>query len=377
VTEENEFIYCPYIEVKQPIGCFYVTSLSFQELSAIAYADIRKVDSDFDNYLGIQRSVSPGRRKEIAEYVNTLDATFPTSIILAIDTKKDGELTHNIEIEGGRLKIKKDEKVASILDGQHRLAGMREAVKQLNSNLDDFHLNVTIFIDADKETQAQIFSVINKAQTKVNKSLVYDLYEYAKKRSPFKTAHNVVRVLNRNERSPFFKKIKLLGKVEARDINEERTESISQAIFVDMILLYISKNPVEDRDSIMRGDKLKKDDSLLFRDSFINEKDENITRILYCFFDAVKNKWPISWETIGGGNILNKTTGFIALMKFLKNVTDCANDFNELLEKEYYTKIFDKISMPDGEFTSGRYPSGKTGQDNLYKAFLDAMFQKK
>ena len=36
-------------------------------------------------YLGIQRKLSPSRVKDLKEYVKSFDATFPTSIVLAVD----------------------------------------------------------------------------------------------------------------------------------------------------------------------------------------------------------------------------------------------------------------------------------------------------
>ncbi len=62
------------------------------------------------------------------------------------------------------------DQVASIIDGQHRLKGLEEAKQG------EFELSVSIFVGADDATEAMIFSVVNLAQTKVNRSLVYDLF---------------------------------------------------------------------------------------------------------------------------------------------------------------------------------------------------------
>lgn len=89
----NDYIETQYIEVKQPIGSFYLTKLTWKDLFDIAEADIRKIEDEnrnknsFDSYLGIQREVKENRVNEIAKYVTTFDATFPTSIILSIPSK--------------------------------------------------------------------------------------------------------------------------------------------------------------------------------------------------------------------------------------------------------------------------------------------------
>ena len=74
--------------------------------------------------------------------------------------------------------------VANILDGQHRIEGLKEGLSSGHPNSEQFQLNVSIFVDLDMDDQSMVFATVNKAQTKVNKSLVYDLFAYAKSRSP-------------------------------------------------------------------------------------------------------------------------------------------------------------------------------------------------
>ena len=58
---------------------------------------------------------------------------------------------------------------------------------------EEFKLNVTIFVDMALENQGMVFSVINLEQTKISKSIVYSLYEYAKPISPQNTCHNIAK----------------------------------------------------------------------------------------------------------------------------------------------------------------------------------------
>ena len=60
----------------------------FELLMRISHFDVRRVlqeDRDVERYLGIQRPLEDIRVKSLSEYVNYRDASFPTSIILAID----------------------------------------------------------------------------------------------------------------------------------------------------------------------------------------------------------------------------------------------------------------------------------------------------
>ncbi len=393
------YIELPYIEVHQPIGSFYITSIGYKDLLAISYADIRKINEEasdndnFDTYLGIQRQVSPARIKEIQKYVQTIDATFPTSVILhiqskeewvgnikvrdmsdeEIDANKDNiHIVNNIWIDSDKkiMYIRKDESVAQILDGQHRLEGLRYFGEQ---SVDDgqmlvFDLNVTIFVDLDLDDQAQIFSVINKAQTKVNKSLVYDLYEYERYRSPQKTAHDVVRILNKREDSPFYRKIKILGSAE-----DAEKETIAQATFAEAIIKYISKDPMKDRDDLRRVGLFKRvaleelpRDRFVFRSFFIAQKDEFILMNLMNYFNAVSERWPQAWRIKGEGNILNKSTGFLALMRLYKDIVNHIKDYENVISQQQFYSYFSRIDMNERSFNRVDFVPGSSGQSMLY-----------
>lgn len=365
-----------YIEVKQPIGKFYSVAMKCSDLLEIANYDIRRIERDeannIDTYFGIQRNPSPNRLKEISEYVTYVDATFPTSIVIAIDTYEDEEAENpikNILIENNKLKIRKDEKVAQILDGQHRLLGLKKAIENKGLFADkikaDFELIVTIYLDMDPESQSMIFATINKAQTKVNKSLVYDLYDLANSRSPFRTAHNIVRVLNENEKSPFKDKIKMLG-VADDTINE----TIAQATLVDCIVKYISNQPLRDRDILKRNENIDSNinSKLFFRTWFIKNEDILIARLLVNYFNAIKEKWNQDWNE---NSILVKSTGVIAFMKFLEYLVKHFQFNNQMIEKETFSDIINKIAIDNGSFTNENYPSGAIGQNRLLKELRD------
>src|SRR6185437_7871118 len=137
-------INCPCFEVVQPVGSFYMAKISHRDLIKITYVDIRhieKEESDVDRVLGIQRPLSKSRVKEIGAYVNTMDANFPTSIILSVDSfgteeEEDGKKQKTEEQEDKKIRniyynkstrmheIRRAENVAKVLDGQHGIAGL-------------------------------------------------------------------------------------------------------------------------------------------------------------------------------------------------------------------------------------------------------------
>lgn len=366
-NKEENYIFFKCIEIVQPIGNFYIGVIDHDKLIKISFKDIRRIEErDVEKYLGIQRPLSPSRVKELQNYVNFVDATFPTSVILAIEP----ENAEYIE-KDSMMKIRDEENVAKIIDGQHRIAGLESFSAK---NDEKFQINVTIFIDMDLEDQAMVFSTINLSQTKVNRSLSYDLYEFAKSRSPQKTCHNIAKVLNRKENSPFNNKIMILGKATGKP-----TETLTQATFVSRLIDYISKEPNVDRDELKRGKPLKKINEeeskrLIFRNTFIDEKDENIAKILWSYFSAVSDRWPKAWNENIESLILNRTTGFGALMRFLKPAYLHIKErfgIEDIPSKNDFLEIFKKIVLKDEDFNSKRFIPGSGGESNLLKELKD------
>ncbi|MCK4785838.1 MAG: DGQHR domain-containing protein [Desulfobacteraceae bacterium] len=354
----KEYIKFPCLEVKQPIGTFYIGVIDSKDLSAISFADIRRPEGrDIEKYIGTQRDLSESRVKEIKQYVTTLDACFPTSIILSIDSD-NAKYNQNNNV----ISIRNDDKVAKIIDGQHRIAGLEEFSSQT------FKLNVTIFIDMDIEDQAMVFATINLKQTKVTKSLAYDLYEYAKSSSPQKTCHNIAKLLNSKKGSPFYDRIKILGKASS----DSGTQVITQSTFVDRLMRMISKDPMDDKDRIKRNRKIERYDSsrrknFIFRRKFIENKDAEIAKTLWNYFTAVSQKWGDAWANFERGMVLARSTGFAALMRLLPDIYNDMKDRPTIIKKEQFRVYFDKCKLEDVEFTSDAFKPGSTGEGDLLR----------
>ncbi len=369
--DNQQMLVLPCIEAIQPIGPMYVAVIDSGDLEYISLVDVRRIkeEREVEEYTGIQRKLSPAREKEIGKYVNLVDATFPNSIILAMSSE-------NVSYNAGdkTLTIIYKDNVAKVLDGQHRIAGLTHFTKSDNS----FQCIVTIYIDMELEDQGIVFATINTEQKPVSKSLAADLYEFAKSRSPQKTCHTIARVLDRQKESPFYEKIKILG--NANDIEKE---TITQDTFIKGLMQYISKDPQADRqiykqNRIFSFNKkpeyadIKETEKLILRKIFIDdESDTKLTQIVINYFKAVQNKWPFSWNTVINNNILNKSTGYIALMKFFRDVVlKLRKNEYDVISKESFNSIFAKINLEDNSFTNEKYIPGGKGQAELYKALL-------
>ena len=344
------------IAVTQPLGRFYVGAIAARDILDIAYADIRNIgEGDIDKILGIQRELVERRVRELKQYVQNIDATFPTSIILAISSD-DAEYVEKRH----EMVITREENIATIIDGQHRIEGLRGFAR-------DFELNVTIFIDMELQDQAMTFATINLAQTKVNRSLVYDLYEIQKARSPQKTCHNIARLLHSESGSPLRHRIKILGKTTG-----EPFQFITQATFVTSLLDYVSNDPMGDRDLLKRGKPVPPATGadarkLVFQQLFREKKDAEIAKIVWNYFDAVAQRWPTAWDSRERGDMLNRTPGFSALMRFLGPVyRNCADPRGRLPSKTVLV-VLKKVKLRDSHFTRDNYPPGTSGEAKLFR----------
>ena len=368
----KDAIVCDAFEVAQPVGKFYVATMSHEELCDITFADVRRIEKeerDVERVLGIQRPLSVKRIDEIGQYVNTLDATFPAGIILAVESFEDEDKTvRNVFYKAGKLYLRRDYKIAKVLDGQHRIEGLR-AFNKANGRFD---VIVTVFVDADIEQQALIFATINKSQTKVNKSLVYDLFDFAKNRSPEKTCHNIAILLNKKENSPFKNKIKILGTAD-----DEGVETLTQATFVEGLMQYITNDPLADRDFLKRNPSKKlptplnvEPKKLFLRQWFRNEEDEKIARLLWNYFEAVQKRWPTAWNTPEEGIVLCRSTGFIALMRLFKDVCH-ALKIEPIPSETAFRALFDKVQLTDSDINRTNFVPGSSGQRQLYRTLLE------
>lgn len=377
LLDEEFSIALPCIRISQPLGEFYVTSISSRILRQITFADVRQMhDREMDTYLGIQREVSAKRVREIGEYVNTVDACFPTAVILAVEGRcalyDDAERTLTLQTapDNGmpNSRVNKLE-IARVLDGQHRIEGL-----QYLRARGEFEMNVSIFIDMDIESQAYLFSVVNLAQTKVNKSLAYDLFDYARSRSPQKTAHNIAVALDRDSRSPFFQRIKRLG----RATKGRFTETLTQATVVEALMPYLSVEPVKDRQVFLNGHKPKLVDAdelrkTIFRNMFLSERDLDIAEVLFNYFSAVRERWPRAWEATGDGAMLTKTNGFKGLMRLLRPAyLHCTRPGEVVKQGEFY-ELFLRSGIADDEFNVDNFKPGSSGELGIYRRLLEEL----
>jgi len=344
-----------YIKVSQPIGTFYIVSMKASTLVKIASVERRD-----ENPNAVQREQSAKRIKEIAKYCGDSDATFPTSIIISVNENADiilGE--HTLEFEENKI-------IGEVIDGQHRLEGIKSS-----NNINDFELPVVLMFNLYPEEKAYVFSIINSKQTRVNMSLIYDLFALSTKRSPYKTCHETARALNKEFESPFHNRLKMLGKKGP----EQELASLSQGTFIKYMLELISKKPDADTKDIKNGVKLQSDKTCVLRDYFIKEKDEVIYKILFNLYSGVRDAFKLEWDN-PNDFILSKAIGFGAVIKAFPVIYKKGVDENKL-SQDFFKSIFEEfkvlIEKKEIKLTSEHFGSNEQARTKLSKLIIESI----
>ena len=164
-----------------------------------------------------QRMISSSRIKEIGKYIQE-GGYFPTNILVNfVDSPKFSPLSNkentDQNIKFGWVELPKKYRSAWIIDGQHRLYGY--------SNLEDEYLDQSLFVlgfdNMETRKEADLFITINHKQKSVPKSLLVSLLADIRmgdsdpKVALSALASAVVRSLNSDNTSPFFRRFSLPG----------------------------------------------------------------------------------------------------------------------------------------------------------------------
>jgi DGQHR domain-containing protein len=187
----------PYIPIEQPVGTFFLSKINAVKL--VERIDILRRGLTERERHNVQRKLNPKRTREIAAYLGDPDATFPTSVIISVYP----EMLEAIDEKTNVIRFKPDGKIGEVIDGQHRLEGIRQRIDDGEAAfLKTFDLPVVFMLDLVPEDKAYVFSIINSKQTPVSSSLIFDLFGLRESRSPRKTCHDIAEAFNADPKGP-------------------------------------------------------------------------------------------------------------------------------------------------------------------------------
>ncbi len=336
----DAFLIIPAVVVSQPIGEFFLCSIPARALLEVTYsipASMKRRDGMFSSVFGNQRLLSVPRAKQIGAYIDEEESTFPNTVILSANYSENGDYAedettrwHASEGPHGSfvLTIPTTEKLASIIDGQHRLEGFKHISKPARLNMG---VPCAVYINLPRPYQARIFATININQKHVDKSLAYELFGYDLNESntgqwpPDMLGVYLARILEGTEGSPFKGHIRLALLEEDEEVGEEGEIGrwqVSVACLVEGITRLISAKPSSDRSALASGEIKDRAqlpaDNAPWREYYVEGQDKTILELVNDYFVVVEE---LVWNNQGKGSFITRTVGVLALFDVLREAS--------------------------------------------------------
>ena len=246
----------PASRVRQGALLLYTTSMKVRELIADGFYNVETLDPENSNDKGYQRLLNKARAKKLADYIikgqDSQDAFLPTSVFIATDKNIEyNSIDNTIEIDTSLVCP------FSVVDGQHRLEGLKMAASK-DERVLDFEVPVNIAVNLSKIAQMCHFLIVNTTQKSVDKSVeqriiarlsdaldIEDLPSLPKwilntvERGEVEKAVRYVDYLNEAIDSPWHGKIQMAN-------NDSDEATINQRSFVKAIVKYVltAHNPL-------------------------------------------------------------------------------------------------------------------------------------
>ncbi|MGV8118911.1 MAG: DGQHR domain-containing protein DpdB [Candidatus Xenobiia bacterium LiM19] len=278
MSKKNSLTF-PALEIKQgkekTIYSFAVDGKLISQFAAVSR--IRR--SAGDSILGYQRPEVRYHINEIRDYLESDDPLMPNVIVIAFDERVRFEPSENGSsslpyVRKGTfvipydLDLEEDKKPGWIVDGQQRVAALREA------KIDSFPVSVNAFISKDIKDQREQFILVNSTKP-LPKGLLYELLPVTDMKLP-----------------TFLEKRKLPAYIAHR-LNTEENSPLRE-------LIQTPTNPagVIKDNSILKMIENSLTDGVLYRlrDPRSGDADiEGMLEILKAFWNAVAKVFPDSW----------------------------------------------------------------------------------
>ena len=242
-------------KVQQGDLTLYATAIKVKILTEDDFYSVETLDPSGADDSGYQRLLNQARARKLADYVvkgqDQQDAFLPTSVFLATDK--------TLSFDTGTNTITFDTATIgpfSVVDGQHRLEGLKMAAKKDDRVL-EFAVPVNIAVNLPKLHQMCHFLIVNTTQKSVDKAVeqrivarltealdVEDIPSLPKwilnvvEKGEVEKALRLVDFLNNDLESPWCGKIKMA--------NDPAANMINQRSFVKAIVKYVltANNPI-------------------------------------------------------------------------------------------------------------------------------------
>jgi DGQHR domain-containing protein len=321
----------PAARVRQGTLTLYATSLKVKNLLAKNFYSVETLDPEDEDDSGFQRLLNKARAKKLADYIlkgqDSEDAFLPTSVFLATDKSLlFHEADNTIEIDTAIICP------FSVVDGQHRIEGLRMAAEK-DERVHDFEIPVVIAVKLSKLEQMCHFLIVNTTQKSVDTSVEQRIFARLSAaldveelptlprwilsvvdKGEVEKAIKYVDFLNKTQGSPWFGKIKMANVVDSEG-------TINQKSFVKAIVRYVltANNPL----SVLKDFDREKKIFLNYWKAVAQHLDDGKSSVLYKYNGVelfCKFSIPFFMKLQNQGNDFTVKAMEILLQSCLENV---------------------------------------------------------
>ncbi|MHB1365325.1 MAG: DGQHR domain-containing protein [Eubacteriales bacterium] len=183
----------------------HIFLIRVKDILPIYYVAVRGKDNEAG---AVQRVLNRRRISSIRDFILDGNMFFNMFILNWVDSN------YPIKIENGQLKIPQVASGAQVIDGQHRLEGLKDAY-EIRENIGEQQVVVLMTQGLSTPQAARIFLNINTEQKPVPSSLVYDLFGEIKDKNYYVVrATDIATKLHEDPSSPYYQCIKLPGSAQ-------------------------------------------------------------------------------------------------------------------------------------------------------------------
>lgn len=318
---------------------FYLCLIEAKVLAKISYVARRGIDEERG---AVQRILNKARITGIKDFLLN-SGFFPNNIILNVMV--EGKLTFDENESTVSLEV--NPRIAQIIDGQHRVEGLKEAIKA-DAKLGEMLVPTVLSNNLETASCAEIFISINTEQKSVPKSLIYDLYgllDISDKDFNIERGTDIAKILNSEDTSPYQGYIKFPGSRKFKGGIQLSTlvNSLKPLVKVDGEFSKYSITTLENQASILKN-----------------------------FFNAIESYYGEEWDALTNPFLF--ASGFSAAIDvFIAKILPYCYSTKKFTE-QYLKEL---IIIPKDNLIKQSEVKGMSGESAIFKIktrFLESVF---
>lgn len=286
----------------------YIFIAKVKDILPLYYVAVRGQD---DVEGAVQRVLNRRRISSIKDFILDGNMFFNTFILNWTDNN------YSLIVDGHSIKIPIVNGGAQVIDGQHRLEGLKKAVDE-KEEVGEESIIIIMTEKMTTKAAAKIFLNINTEQKPVPKSLVYDLFgEVKDKNSNIVRATDIANELNDNPDSPYYQCVKKPGSAQG-------VGKVDLSTIVNALKEYTG------------------DEGVFQQYHFVDF--ETQYKIVANFFSVLKKYYSKEGCWLKNANPFMSNAGFYAGVKFL-----CEDLIDKCVEKKSFEQsmIFNLLNLDD------------------------------